>query len=117
MTEKRKGPVVDLPSLLAALRAPGAKRQVRAAAASEIEYLQSRLRNSVPMTSAEAAIAMVEIPVDQVWQHDAQFRQALESIQRCAIVALLQGPLSRRNALREISDMALAAISSGDRDD
>lgn len=49
------------------------------------------------------------IPVQDTWKFDTKFREALGQIKRCAEVALAQGPLSRRNALGEIAEIAAAA--------
>lgn len=51
-------------------------------------------------------------PVEKVHERDPVFRKALEEIKACAECALLQGPLSRRNALREIAHAAQAATST-----
>lgn len=51
------------------------------------------------------------IPLQDVWRYDGRFREALEQIRRCTDVALLQGPLSRRNALGEIADIARTATT------
>lgn len=48
---------------------------------------------------------------ERVWEFDPQFRTALERIQKACEVALLQGPLSRRNALIEIEDIARVAVA------
>ena len=51
------------------------------------------------------------ISSDKIWEHDPQLRDALEKIMVCAECALLQGPLSLRNALREIEGIATKAIN------
>jgi hypothetical protein len=56
----------------------------------------------------------MEIPrinSNHVFMYDDQFKMALEQIQKTCEVALKQGPLSRRNALVEIEDMARVAVA------
>lgn len=51
---------------------------------------------------------------NHVYMFDAEFRTALESIKITCERALLQGPLSRRNALIEIEDQARRVVAPRD---